>query len=77
MELHLPLTIATFSVILLIFIFQILFQKRAKISKKQNPPQAKGAWPIIGHLHLLGGSALPHRIFSDLADTNGPSLPSN
>ncbi|KAJ0527340.1 putative cytochrome P450 [Helianthus annuus] len=72
MELHLSLTIATFSVILLIFLFQILFQKRAKISKKQNPPQAKGAWPIIGHLHLLGGSALPHRIFSDLADTYGP-----
>ncbi|KAM0032770.1 putative cytochrome P450 [Helianthus debilis subsp. tardiflorus] len=72
MELHLSLTIATFSVILLIFLFQILFQKRAKISQKQNPPQAKGAWPIIGHLHLLGGSALPHRIFSDLADTNGP-----
>ncbi|XP_021983694.1 cytochrome P450 CYP82D47 [Helianthus annuus] len=72
MDLHLSLTIATFSVILLIFLFQILFQKRAKISQNQNPPQAKGAWPIIGHLHLLGGSVLPHRIFSDLADTYGP-----
>ncbi|KAJ0818756.1 putative cytochrome P450 [Helianthus annuus] len=72
MELHLSLTIATLSVILLIFLFQILFQKGAKINQNQNPPQAKGAWPIIGHLHLLGGSALPHRIFSDLADTYGP-----
>ncbi|KAJ0818751.1 putative cytochrome P450 [Helianthus annuus] len=72
MELHLSLTIASFSVILLIFLFQILIQKRAKTSKNQNPPQAKGSWPIIGHLHLLGGSALPHRVLSNLADTHGP-----
>jgi len=72
MELHLSLPLATVSVILLVFLFQILFQKRAKTSTNKNPPQAKGAWPLIGHLHLLGRDALPHRVLSDMADTHGP-----
>jgi cytochrome P450 len=73
MELHLSLPIAIASVISLIFLFKILIQKRSDTSKNKNPPpQAKGAWPIIGHLHLLGGNALPHRVLSNLADTCGP-----
>ena len=36
-------------------------------------PEASGAWPIIGHLHLLGGSKnLPHLLFGTMADKYGP-----
>lgn len=43
-------------------------------SKRQtrNVPEAGGAWPIIGHLHLLNGPQLPHKIFSHMADKYGP-----
>ncbi|KAL4279698.1 hypothetical protein GQ457_03G039140 [Hibiscus cannabinus] len=35
-------------------------------------PQAAGAWPIIGHLRLLGGRQLPHITLGALAETYGP-----
>ncbi|KAH6791398.1 hypothetical protein C2S51_006404 [Perilla frutescens var. frutescens] len=37
------------------------------------PPEAGGARPLVGHLHLLSGdSGLPHVNLSDLADKHGP-----
>ncbi|CAL1410917.1 unnamed protein product [Linum trigynum] len=36
------------------------------------PPQASGSWPIIGHLHLLGGPRPPHRVLGQMADQHGP-----
>ncbi|KAI3726706.1 hypothetical protein L1987_66506 [Smallanthus sonchifolius] len=73
MELHLSFPIATtICITFLVFLFQILLQKKANTSKIKSPPQAKGAWPIIGHLHLLSGSALPHMVLSTLADRCGP-----
>ncbi|XP_047321529.1 xanthotoxin 5-hydroxylase CYP82C4-like [Impatiens glandulifera] len=42
-----------------------------RFSKRKAPPQPTGAWPLIGHLHLLGGSKLPHRILSEMADNYG------
>ncbi|XP_004238199.2 cytochrome P450 CYP82D47 [Solanum lycopersicum] len=48
----------------------------AKIhSKSKRVPGAGGAWPIIGHLHLLSGSEtdqLPHKIMGRMADKYGP-----
>ncbi|KAL8230884.1 hypothetical protein R6Q57_000662 [Mikania cordata] len=71
MELDLSFLIATTaSIIFLTFLYQILIQKTSHNSNP--PPHAKGEWPIIGHLHLLGGSALPHRVFGNLADKYGP-----
>ncbi|KAK2996327.1 hypothetical protein RJ639_024942 [Escallonia herrerae] len=35
-------------------------------------PEPDGAWPIIGHLHLLGGSQLPHIALGAMADKYGP-----
>ncbi|KAJ0536054.1 putative cytochrome P450 [Helianthus annuus] len=76
MEFHLSLSSITattfFSVILLAFLLHIVNRKRVKIGKNRKPPQAKGAWPIIGHLHLLGGSELPHKVLGDMADKHGP-----
>lgn len=52
------------------FLLKIFNKKRSNSENK--PPQAKGAWPIIGHLHLLGGSQLPHKVLGALAETYGP-----
>ncbi|GJZ79892.1 cytochrome P450 CYP82D47-like protein, partial [Tanacetum coccineum] len=61
-----------FSITVLSFIFRVFNKKRSNNGKHINPPQAKGAWPIIGHLHLLGGSQLPHKVLATLAETYGP-----
>ncbi|XP_059637631.1 cytochrome P450 82A4-like [Cornus florida] len=37
-------------------------------SKKRVAPQATGALPLIGHLHLLGGSQLRHKTLGSMAD---------
>nr|XP_043615494.1 cytochrome P450 CYP82D47-like [Erigeron canadensis] len=55
------------SAILLAFLL-----KRVNKAKKKALPQAKGAWPIIGHLHLLGGPKLPHKVLGNMADKHGP-----
>ncbi|XP_024970199.1 cytochrome P450 CYP82D47-like [Cynara cardunculus var. scolymus] len=68
-----PTTVAvTFLVIAVAFLFYVANRKRAKKGKKREPPQANGAWPIIGHLHLLGGSNPPHKVLGDMADKHGP-----
>ncbi|KAI3785522.1 hypothetical protein L1987_44641 [Smallanthus sonchifolius] len=76
MEFHLSLSAITvttsFSVVVLAFLLHIVIRKRAKRGKNGKPPQAKGAWPIIGHLHLLGGPELPHKVLGDMADKHGP-----
>ncbi|KAI3915424.1 hypothetical protein MKW98_022382 [Papaver atlanticum] len=42
--------------------------------KKSNtkPPEAAGAWPVVGHLRLLGGPDLPHKTLGAMADKYGP-----
>uniref|UniRef100_A0A6N2N9T2 Cytochrome P450 n=1 Tax=Salix viminalis TaxID=40686 RepID=A0A6N2N9T2_SALVM len=42
-----------------------------KENRKRAPPEAAGAWPLIGHLHLLGGSQPPHIKLGNLADKYG------
>ncbi|KAM3341942.1 cytochrome CYP82D47 [Capsicum galapagoense] len=56
------------------FLFFFFLHKLLLSSKKQsrNVPEAGGAWPIIGHLHLLNGPQMPHKIFSHIADKYGP-----
>ncbi|KAL7605380.1 hypothetical protein Lser_V15G18811 [Lactuca serriola] len=56
-----------------ILLYRLLLHKKSvKTGKNQKPPQAKGAWPIIGHLHLLGGPELHQKVFGDMADKHGP-----
>ncbi|RDX74888.1 Cytochrome P450 82C4, partial [Mucuna pruriens] len=35
-------------------------------------PQAGGAWPIVGHLHLFGAHQLTHKTLGTMADKHGP-----
>ncbi|KAH1252414.1 Cytochrome P450 82A1 [Glycine max] len=49
------------------------FIKRATAGSARKPPAAGGGWPLIGHLHLLGGSTQPPYItLGSLADKYGP-----
>ncbi|KAJ4845114.1 hypothetical protein Tsubulata_030347 [Turnera subulata] len=44
-------------------------------TRKSTPPEPAGSWPVIGHLHVLGGgNRLVHRTLGDMADKYGPVL---
>ncbi|KAK9189660.1 hypothetical protein WN943_018259 [Citrus x changshan-huyou] len=48
-------------------------QKRTlKKKQAQQAPEAGGAWPLIGHLHILRGSEPAHRVLGNMADKYGP-----
>lgn len=59
--------VSILSVISFIFVFQ-LFKRR----KAWNPPPGPPSLPIIGHLHLLKGSA--HRALEQLSSKYGPIM---
>ncbi|XP_054818277.1 cytochrome P450 CYP82D47-like isoform X2 [Prosopis cineraria] len=58
--------------ILVYAIFNISKSNRNKTNARKPPPEASGAWPVIGHLHLLGGSKPPHITLGNMADKYGP-----
>ncbi|KAK7252861.1 hypothetical protein RIF29_37106 [Crotalaria pallida] len=41
-------------------------------TKSCSAPQAGGAWPIIGHMHLFGRQQLTHKTLGTMADKHGP-----
>ncbi|KAM7253301.1 hypothetical protein ACFE04_025919 [Oxalis oulophora] len=53
-----------------IFLYYTFYIK--KLINKKAPPQAGGSWPVIGHLHLLGGQEPAHKVLGKLADKHGP-----
>ncbi|XP_057974092.1 cytochrome P450 CYP82D47-like [Malania oleifera] len=75
----LPFSSATYTAsafAVLLFLYFLLwistsFRKKS-VGQKVAAPEAAGAWPVIGHLHLLGGSQLPHRKLGNMADKHGP-----
>nr|KAJ0214500.1 hypothetical protein LSAT_V11C400203810 [Lactuca sativa] len=73
----LTMVAAIFFAVVLTFLLKIWKGKRGNKGKNNKPPQAKGQWPVIGHLHLLGGSAPPYKVFGDMADKYGPILTIN
>ncbi|GAU50311.1 hypothetical protein TSUD_409230 [Trifolium subterraneum] len=75
--LTLPFTICT----TFLFIFVLYYLRRSNNSSSTDvasktlpppPPEVGGAWPLIGHLHLLTGSQPPHVILGKLADKYRP-----
>ncbi|KAG8654707.1 cytochrome P450 CYP82D47 [Manihot esculenta] len=62
--------------ILIILICSLIFWISRRISrtigKKKAAPEAGGAWPLIGHLHHLGGPQPPHIVLGNMADKYGP-----
>ncbi|KAF3435664.1 hypothetical protein FNV43_RR22755 [Rhamnella rubrinervis] len=62
--------------VLLISLLVALYKTKDKKSKcRRSPPEIAGAWPLIGHLHLLGGAnKLLHRTLAAMADEYGPAF---
>nr|AYM55637.1 cytochrome p450 [Croton stellatopilosus] len=59
------------------FIFLYNASHRGKKSSKlgKEVPEPAGAWPIIGHLHLLGGAdKLIHRTLGSMSEKYGPAF---
>ncbi|CAL5211826.1 unnamed protein product [Lathyrus oleraceus] len=57
---------------ILIITYSAFFRSEAQ-TRPKLAPLASGGWPLIGHLHLLGGSNQPPYItLGDLADKYGP-----
>nr|QUN00529.1 cytochrome P450 82C60 [Tripterygium wilfordii] len=69
----LPISVTSITAIfaILLFLYSCLRILQGE-SKKRLPPKAGGAWPVIGHLHLLGGSKPPHKTLVDMAYKYGP-----
>lgn len=60
---------------ILSLVFFLRFVLKRKTGDVKEPPRPAGAWPIIGHLHLLSGEGgLPHRVLASLGKKYGPIL---
>ncbi|KAK1436566.1 hypothetical protein QVD17_02347 [Tagetes erecta] len=60
------LVVVTFAIILLIYCLSFFYKTTT------SPPEASGAWPIIGHFKVFNGSDLPHVALASMADQYGP-----
>ncbi|KAJ0504770.1 putative cytochrome P450 [Helianthus annuus] len=67
MDLLLPLVIFVASILCF-----FIFSSRINNGLGARTPEAAGSWPIIGHLHLLAGSKVTHRLLGSMADKFGP-----
>ncbi|KAK8619019.1 hypothetical protein V6N13_132988 [Hibiscus sabdariffa] len=67
-------TVAIFCFPLLLFLFSFLWISKAfstSTNQMKTAPEAGGAWPVIGHLRLLGGPQPPHISLATMADKYG------
>ncbi|XP_022935746.1 cytochrome P450 CYP82D47-like [Cucurbita moschata] len=57
-----------------LFFLYVLFtsSRRSVAHRKRIPPEAGGAWPLIGHLHLLHAGDPTHIVLAKMADAYGP-----
>ena len=75
MELALELPFSTeYSIIALLLFFLSLgwISKKVHRKTKTAPPEATGAWPLLGHLPLLRGSQPAHITLGNMAEKHGP-----
>ncbi|KAI8549880.1 hypothetical protein RHMOL_Rhmol06G0059500 [Rhododendron molle] len=71
MEFVLPYPIPSIFAFLL-FLYYLHRKRNTSTNKRVVPPEAGGAWPIIGHLLLLADRGLAHKVLGALADKHGP-----
>ncbi|KAB1220503.1 Cytochrome P450 82C2 [Morella rubra] len=57
--------------LLLLLLIWMVRRIQKPTDRRSLPPQAGGAWPMIGHLHLLGGEPV-HITLGKIADKCGP-----
>ncbi|XP_017242879.1 cytochrome P450 CYP82D47-like [Daucus carota subsp. sativus] len=72
--LHSPFYLISSLFAFLVFIFFVV--KRHSTYGRQGIvlPEAGGAWPFIGHMHLLGPNQLTHYTLGTMADKYGPAF---
>ncbi|BFG17877.1 hypothetical protein CerSpe_041510 [Prunus speciosa] len=71
MDYSLPYVNSITAFLFTIIIVSYYFSRRWRPAKLA-PTEAKGAWPIFGHLPLLGGSTPTHITLAAMADKYGP-----
>ncbi|KAJ8450744.1 hypothetical protein Cgig2_021216 [Carnegiea gigantea] len=72
MEFSQQFLLATIATVLAASIISVLLRNYRNQTQKKIVPESGGAWPIVGHLPLLGASRLPQRVLAAMADTYGP-----
>lgn len=73
MNYSLELLVLLISLLFLFFI--VLINRNKSKSTTKEAPELGGGWPIIGHLHLLGGgNQLLYRTLGAMADKYGPAF---
>ncbi|XP_059453896.1 cytochrome P450 82A3-like [Corylus avellana] len=58
--------------LLAVILFSYYLLRRSRVGLPKKAPIAAGAWPIIGHLPLLGGTNTPHITLGAMAEKYGP-----
>lgn len=67
------LTLLSFAAIILsIHLLLHYLLSKPTASSQKKPPEAGGAWPIVGHLPSLSVSKAPHITLGNMADKYGP-----
>ncbi|KAK2995163.1 hypothetical protein RJ640_025393 [Escallonia rubra] len=64
--------LAIFVGLLALFVAYGFTRERANSKKSTGAPEPSGAWPLVGHLHLLGGQDPVARTLAAMADRCGP-----
>ncbi|XP_058220939.1 cytochrome P450 CYP82D47-like [Rhododendron vialii] len=72
MEFLFPHTSTVMAGLLPLLVLLYYFIGKSKTPKHIPPPEAGGAWPIIGHLHHLMSDQLTHVYLGTMADKYGP-----
>ncbi|POO02655.1 Cytochrome P450, E-class, group I [Trema orientale] len=65
-------TIITCLLPLLLYFIYYHLKKSPSTTSQPTAPEASGAWPIIGHLHLFGGNQLTQKTLGAMAEKHGP-----
>ncbi|KAH7836171.1 hypothetical protein Vadar_033352 [Vaccinium darrowii] len=68
----LPSPVTVIPAILIFLLFLYYLRRKNTVTNKKFPPEAGGAWPLIGHVHLLAGRKVPGKVLGALADKHGP-----
>ena len=72
MELFSPSLNTAIVGVIAIILFSHYLLRRSRVGLYKTPPIPEGAWPIIGHLPLLGGTKPPYKTLGAMADQCGP-----
>lgn len=68
-------TITGFVSLIFIYFVLLIRTKIAPTSSTREAPEPAGAWPIIGHIHQLGGANQHlHQTLGNMADKYGPAF---